>query len=235
MVSTWSGFFLRYLFLDNAIERTELKTLKPASPGTPRWRAKLEEDHGAAGALGTWRSVQSQGCWPFPHSRHKDWPCLLSGSQVAHCLWLSFFDNHILRTWGVCFSWVYPPLSTDSGRASTFKIIMLQRFLPFLSSLFIFKCLGEHYSLCSPGTFPVAFIEWNLFYSLWIKVNSFQHNGICFQMTEEDSQLPWGFRQQVSLEGRIYFRFMICLCFCLTLQDPIAHRTKSLGHFGWLY
>ena len=46
------------------------------------------------------------------------------GSQVAHCLWLiASLNNHTVPCWGLCFSWVYPLLSTDSPRASAFKSI----------------------------------------------------------------------------------------------------------------
>ena len=64
------------------------------------------------------------------------------GSQVAHCLWLiASLNNHTVPCWGLCFSWVYPPLSTTFPRASAFKSIMLQRlffgFFPPLCPLYL--------------------------------------------------------------------------------------------------
>ena len=52
---------------------------------------------------------------------------------------LKAISHHTVPCWGLCFSWVYPLLSTDSPRDSAFKSIMLQSllFCFVLFSLFV--------------------------------------------------------------------------------------------------
>ena len=136
VVSMWSGlfFFLRCLLSGqcNGVHGTENPwaskswdlTVTGEAGGRP-WHCVLSgylEKCSESGLLAI-SSFQAQNLVLPP-----------SGSQVVHCLWLiASFDNHTVPCWGLCFSWVYPPLSTGSLWASAFKSIMLQRWLLFFS------------------------------------------------------------------------------------------------------